>query len=167
MENIKVILNPPPNIKVRLNPPPKIIAKVHTGVPGKSAYKEALDNGYVGTIEQWIDSLHGNSAYEIALDHGFVGTEQEWLNSLNWFYENVNVNTSGGFLTNDGIEPFWETLTKHTVGLSNVDNTSDLNKPISIATQSALDTKVNSADLYTLTEQNVNNQIFTIDQGSL
>lgn len=33
-------------------------------------------------------------------------------------------------------------LTKSDVGLSNVDNTSDLNKPISTATQTALDTKV-------------------------
>lgn len=33
-------------------------------------------------------------------------------------------------------------ITKDDVGLSNVDNTSDLNKPISTATQTALDTKV-------------------------
>lgn len=33
-------------------------------------------------------------------------------------------------------------LTKSDVGLSNVDNTSDINKPISIATQTALDNKV-------------------------
>jgi len=33
------------------------------------------------------------------------------------------------------------TLTKNDVGLSNVNNTSDLNKPISLATQSGLDTK--------------------------
>lgn len=35
----------------------------------------------------------------------------------------------------------WQTLDKSTVGLANVDNTSDANKPISIATQSALDAK--------------------------
>lgn len=35
-------------------------------------------------------------------------------------------------------------VTKAQVGLSNVDNTSDVNKPISTATQSALDGKVNS-----------------------
>ena len=32
-------------------------------------------------------------------------------------------------------------LTKASVGLGNVDNTSDLNKPISLATQAALDLK--------------------------
>lgn len=35
----------------------------------------------------------------------------------------------------------WQTLNKSAVGLSNVDNTSDVNKPVSTATQSALDIK--------------------------
>jgi hypothetical protein len=39
------------------------------------------------------------------------------------------------------------TITKADVGLGNVDNTSDLNKPISTATQNALNQKANSADL--------------------
>ena len=26
--------------------------------------------------------LKGKSAYEIAVQHGFIGTEEEWLNSL-------------------------------------------------------------------------------------
>ena len=38
-------------------------------------------------------------------------------------------------------------VTKAQVGLGNVDNTSDLDKPISTATQSALNLKVNTADL--------------------
>lgn len=29
-----------------------------------------------------INGVNGKSAYEIALDNGFVGTEQEWLDSL-------------------------------------------------------------------------------------
>lgn len=37
----------------------------------------------------------------------------------------------------------WQTLNKSAVGLSNVDNTSDANKPISTATQSALNAKEN------------------------
>jgi hypothetical protein len=35
----------------------------------------------------------------------------------------------------------WQTLDKNAVGLNNVDNTSDANKPISTATQTALDLK--------------------------
>lgn len=42
----------------------------------------------------------------------------------------------------------WQTLDKSAVGLANVDNTSDANKPISTATQSALDTI--SGDVTTL-----------------
>jgi hypothetical protein len=40
----------------------------------------------------------------------------------------------------------WQTLDKTAVGLSNVDNTSDLNKPISTATQTALNAKENTAN---------------------
>ena len=38
-------------------------------------------------------------------------------------------------------------VTKFQVGLGNVDNTSDLNKPISTATQNALNTKLNTTDV--------------------
>lgn len=44
------------------------------------------------------------------------------------------------------------TLDKSDVGLGNVDNTADLDKPISTATQTALDLKANAADVYTKTE---------------
>jgi hypothetical protein len=37
------------------------------------------------------------------------------------------------------------TITKSDVGLSNIDNTSDLNKPISTATMTALNTKISSS----------------------
>ena len=41
----------------------------------------------------------------------------------------------------------FQTLDKTAVGLANVDNTSDANKPISTATQTALNLKANTADL--------------------
>ena len=44
--------------------------------------------------------------------------------------------------------------TKNDVGLSNVDNTSDLNKPISTATQTALDTKL-SVETTSITGTNI------------
>ena len=49
--------------------------------------------------------------------------------------------TSSDFLSGDRI---WKPVTKNTVGLSNVDDTSDLNKPISNATQIALNSKENT-----------------------
>lgn len=67
------------------------------GADGKSAYDLAVENGFEGTVQEWLDSLkgtdgqngvdgavgtNGKSAYEIAQDNGFTGTEQEWLLSL-------------------------------------------------------------------------------------
>lgn len=46
-------------------------------------------------------------------------------------------------------------VTKEQVGLSNVDNTSDVNKPISTATQSALDLKQNITDITLLTDSKI------------
>ena len=47
------------------------------------------------------------------------------------------------------------TLAKSDVGLTNVDNTSDANKPVSTATQTALNAKVNTADLSELVDDRV------------
>lgn len=52
---------------------------------GESAYEIAVDNGFEGTEEEWLNSLkgaNGKSAYWIAVDNGYQGTEQEWLASL-------------------------------------------------------------------------------------
>lgn len=46
-------------------------------------------------------------------------------------------------------------VTKEQVGLSNVDNTSDINKPISTATQNALDLKQNITDITLLTDSKI------------
>lgn len=45
------------------------------------------------------------------------------------------------------------TLTKNDIGLGNVDNTSDLNKPISNATQNALDNKQDKLNEFVVTEE--------------
>ena len=55
------------------------------GKDGKSAYEIAVEHGYQGTEEQWLESLKGadgKSAYEIAVEHGYVGTEEQWIASL-------------------------------------------------------------------------------------
>ncbi len=65
-----------------------------SGMNGKNAYELAVENGFVGTRQEWLDSLsgtngvngtdgkNGKSAYEIACDNGFVGSVEEWLLSL-------------------------------------------------------------------------------------
>ncbi len=61
------------------------------GINGKSAYELAVDNGYTGTLTEWLLSLkgdkgesgiNGKSAYELAVQNGFLGTLAEWLLSL-------------------------------------------------------------------------------------
>ena len=55
---------------------------------GLSAYELAIQYGYEGTVEEWLDSLEGKSAYEIAVDKGYSGTEQEWGKSLETCLDN-------------------------------------------------------------------------------
>lgn len=75
-----------------------------------------------------------------------------------------NTSSTKMFLTQtgtgtEGAAPLWVALVKADVGLANVDNTSDLNKPISTATQTALDLKVNSSLL------GVANGVATLDSS--
>lgn len=64
---------------------------------GKSAYEIAIEEGFVGSEEDWLESLKGTdgaqgvsgrdgidgkSAYEVAVEKGYSGTEEEWLASL-------------------------------------------------------------------------------------
>jgi hypothetical protein len=59
-------------------------------------------------------------------------------------------------------------ITKSMVGLGSVDNTTDAAKPISTATQAALDQKANSADLATLTTTvNANTASITANTGDI
>jgi hypothetical protein len=79
------------------------------GEDGASAYEIAVENGFVGTEQEWLASLKGDqgdsldygdltpeqiealkgdkgddglSAYEVAVKDGFTGTEAQWLASL-------------------------------------------------------------------------------------
>ncbi len=84
----------------------KIVSEGGNGINGKdgenglSAYELAVQNGFTGTLTEWLESLKGAdgingingkngidgkdglSAYEIAVKNGFVGTEFEWFDSL-------------------------------------------------------------------------------------
>ena len=76
------------------------------GENGLSAYELAVQEGFTGSLAEWLNSLKGAdgqdgingkdgadgrngtngkdglSAYEIAIQNGFIGTEYEWLTSL-------------------------------------------------------------------------------------
>lgn len=49
---------------------------------GLSAYELAVEQGYKGGLDEWLQSLDGKSAYEIAVDNGYSGTEDEWNKAL-------------------------------------------------------------------------------------
>lgn len=49
------------------------------------------------------------------------------------------VDSTSGYATQSDVAAAISAINKNTIGLGNVDNTSDLNKPISTATQAALD----------------------------
>lgn len=53
------------------------------GTAGKSAYEIAVDNGFIGTEEEWLKSLEGKSAYDLAVEFGYTGTREEFGKALN------------------------------------------------------------------------------------
>ena len=71
-----------------------VLEKGATDGGGRSAFEIAAEQGFDGTVDEWLKSLEGTngldgrdgadgkSAFEIAAANGFVGTQQEWLNSL-------------------------------------------------------------------------------------
>ncbi len=87
----------------------RVLSSAEQGPPGISPYQVALNNGFVGTATEWIESLRGDSAYRVALNNGFVGTEEEWIESLK---ANINISpeVSGFILSNDGENVVWQTL---------------------------------------------------------
>lgn len=51
----------------------------------KTAFDLAVEGGFVGTLEDWLESLigaEGKSAFDIAVDLGFTGNEQDFIDSL-------------------------------------------------------------------------------------
>lgn len=71
------------------------------GVDGKDG-----KDGQNGT-----DGVDGKSAYEIAVDNGFIGTEQEWLNSLRGETTNAKKGHIYGIRRNiESSDPSWERI---------------------------------------------------------
>lgn len=74
---------------VQLESPWSNCVGYRTGVQaGKSAYELAVENGYTGSLSEWLDSLvgktgeNGKSAYELAVENGYTGSLSDWLASL-------------------------------------------------------------------------------------
>lgn len=65
-----------------LYPIMNLSAEPSGGTPGKSAYQIAVDDGFVGTEQEWLKSLEGASAYELAVQAGFLGSQETFSNTL-------------------------------------------------------------------------------------
>ena len=94
-----------------------------------------------------IDKIQNINLDEYITDSNYVHTDNNfsniYKNKLQGIESNAQVNTVNSVNTKQGDV----VITKDDLGLANVDNTSDIDKPISRITQNALNQKVNSSDL--------------------
>ena len=104
---------------------------------------------------------------KVALDvtgqcSGFVAISTQKLEYVPYaFHANSAENVSGIIpIENGGTNASTVLGAKTNLGLENVDNTSDLNKPISIATQTGLDLKENTANKSTTTTLGTSDVLF-------
>lgn len=67
--------------------------------------EENLDKVITEYIDQNSDKLKGKSAYQIALENGFVGTEEEWLESLKGADGVIGVDGKNGSTFTPSVSP--------------------------------------------------------------
>lgn len=127
------------------------------GPDGASAYQVWLDLGNVGTEQDFLDSLQGEPG--VQGNPGNDGLIQSVVAGDNVVVDNTDPanpivsSIGGGDVESVNGQTGVVELDKSDIGLGNVDNTSDANKPISSATQTALNAK---ADLSALTSHTSN-----------
>lgn len=51
-------------------------------IPNKGLSTNDFTDGYKKKVDNFVEHEKGDSAYQIALNNGFIGTEQEWIKSL-------------------------------------------------------------------------------------
>tara|TARA_B100002019_G_C21265037_1_gene598935 strand:- start:315 stop:2261 length:1947 start_codon:yes stop_codon:yes gene_type:complete len=119
------------------------------GNDGESAYQiDVRVNGYDGSEEEWLAEVkQGGTPYDFQAD---LGTSVDtWRNIIRDVIDAFDT-TANGLLVKgpDGVD--FKAGTKDMVGLGNVDNTSDVNKPLSNAMIAALGDKVSRSTVDTL-----------------
>lgn len=123
-----------------------------TDKPVSTAIQTALDSKVDTVAGKWLSTNDYTDADETKLDTIETGAEVNTLNSI-VAWENVSIDSTDPL--NPVISSDWwgdvesvngqtgvVVLDKTDIWLENVDNTSDVNKPVSTATQTALDDKV-------------------------
>jgi hypothetical protein len=110
------------------------VGHLHT-IADVSGLQTELNNRAYVSHSHTPASITGGTAGQVIVSNGTAGT---W--STVSFETPVAPGTVTQYYRGDKT---WQTLNKTAVGLDQVDNTTDLNKPISTATQAALDLKSN------------------------
>ena len=99
-----------------------------------------LDTADLAT-QEYVNTAVGNSAVDQSL---LAGVGIDWNTGTDQFDIDSTVATKT--YADGAVSSAVTALTKSSVGLANVDNTSDANKPVSTATQTELDLKAPKAD---------------------
>ena len=123
-------------------------ADVTTSLALKANINNPTFTGTVGGIDKTMVGL--NNVDNTSDVNKPISTATQ--TALNLKANTTDVTTSLALKANIASPTFTGTIggiTKSMVGLNNVDNTSDINKPVSTATQTVLDYKANSSDVTT------------------
>lgn len=147
IENLDLLLDALCDVMIRFDTDPKHYLK-----DDYFSLIKTLSNSLIHLY--LTDSLHEESIEKINTQLGLVDTKVFALQSdVDKLIENVNnIDETLEDHINDFNNP--HRVTKSQIGLSNVDNTSDLEKPISNAAKQALDTKVDKEEGKGLSDQN-------------
>lgn len=121
-----------------------------------------------------MTTMHPETEAEVVLlDNAAAGISSTNVqDAIGEIMDTIDGLTGGGVVT--GVKGSAESeyrkgqvnITKDNIGLGNVDNTSDLNKPISSATQTALNEKANVSELASyipISQRGANNGVATLD----
>ena len=112
---------------------------VSTDSTGNTIYNRYKYNGTAWVFEYALNNSSFTATQWSAINSGATTTNIGQIAT-----NTTNISNHVGNTSNP------HNVTKAQVGLGNVDNTSDANKPVSTATQTALNAKANSADLATV-----------------
>jgi hypothetical protein len=118
-----------------------------TGV-GVANIARTSGNGAAGTTDVYTITLTDSTTYSFNVYHGADSdvSSQDLSDLYTLIMQSVNTNAQN-FNEHAQSTSNPHSVTKAQVGLSNVDNTSDENKPVSAAQQAALDQKANITDV--------------------
>ncbi len=110
-----------------------------------------LDSLSISSIAGLADALANKQPLATVLTNTTASFTSSLLSKLNGIEPGAQVNTVTSVAGRTGAV----SVNKEDVGLGNVDNTSDANKPVSTATQAALNLKANTASLGTAASHDV------------